>query len=430
MAYISLKDVKSKLDQEVSVQGWVYNFRSSGNIFFLQLRDGSGNIQAIVAKDTVSEKTWKMIERITIESSLEVTGVVKRHPTRDEYELQVQEAQIYAYAQEYPIGKKEHGPDFLLDNRHLWLRSPRQEAILRIRSAILFYLQEFYNKEGFYLTHTPTITGSACEGGSDLFEIDYFGEKAYLTQNGQLYLEALAMSLGKVYDLNPNFRAEKSKTRRHLIEFWTLNPEIAFCDLARSLDYQEKTFVYLCSKLLENHGDEFKILERDTTCIQNAAQGNFPRLTHRDATTKLQQLGSKIGDREDLGAEDETILTKQFDRPIFITRYPAEVKAFYMEPDPEDSTRVLNNDMLAPEGYGEIVGGSQRIADYDLLFQKIKDNNLNQKDYEWYLDLRRYGSVPHSGYGIGIERTVAWICGLEHVRESIPFPRLLNRLYP
>jgi asparaginyl-tRNA synthetase len=373
---------------------------------------------------------WGQVETITLESSIRVTGVPKKHPKLAEYELHVSDLEVYNIAQEYPIGKKEHGVDFLMDQRHLWIRSPRQAAILRIRSAILKSFQDFYSSEGFYLTHTPSITANACEGSTDLFCIDYFGTPAFLSQNGQLYLEALAMALGKVYDLNPNFRAEKSSTRRHLIEFWTLNPEIAFCDLSQSIDYQEKTFVYLCKEILKVAKEDLQILERDTAALQKASEGNYPRLTHVEAVQMLRSLGSDIGERDDLGADDETILTKQFDRPIFITRYPAEVKSFYMEPDPADSSRVLNNDMLAPEGYGEIIGGSQRIADYNLLLEKIQQNNLKVKDYEWYLDLRKYGSVPHSGYGIGIERTVAWVCGLSHVREAIPFARTLNRVIP
>ena|SRR3990167_3602397 len=416
--------------QHVQLKGWVFNMRSSGKIAFLQFRDGSGTIQVIAEKKSVSDELWADVQKLTIESAVIIDGTVTKHPKKDEYELQLKALEIVNIAQEYPIGKKDHGPDFLLDKRHLWIRSPTQAAILRVRSEILFAFHEFYQKEGFFLTHTPTFTPNSCEGTSDLFEVEYFDRKVYLSQNGQLYLEALAAALGKVYDLNPNFRAEKSKTRRHLTEFWTINPEIAFAGLEEGLRYQEETYKFLATRILERCAKDLALLERDTTTLANTARGDFPRLTHAEAVAKLQKLGSKIGPKDDLGAEDEAILTKQYDRPIFVTNYPKAIKPFYM-PSPEGQPDVvINADMLAPEGYGEIVGGGARVSDYATMHERIKKAGLSLDDFDWYLDLRRFGSVPHYGYGIGIERTVRWITGIHHIRETIPFPRMLNRVNP
>lgn len=416
--------------QTTQFQGWIYNARTSGKIAFLEFRDGSGEVQIIAEKSSLSDEVWNRITRLTIETSVIVTGKVAKHPKRDLFEVHLENIEIIQLAAEYPIGKKEHGPDFLLDNRHLWIRSPRQAAILRVRSEIIFLLHEFYQKQGFYLTNTPTFTPNSCEGTTDLFEVEYFDRKVYLTQNGQLYLEALAAALGRVYDLNPNFRAEKSKTRRHLTEFWSINPEIAFCEQAEGLRFQEETFKFLCKGILERCAKELQMLERDTKTLENTTQGNFPRLKHREAVSMLKKLGSDIKEADDLGADDEEILTRQFDRPIFITHYPKHIKPFYMAEDPNDPGYALNNDMLAPEGYGEIIGGGQRVPDYQTLTKRIEEAKLDMTEFAWYLDLRKFGSVPHYGYGIGIERTVRWICGLHHVRESIPFPRMLNRVTP
>ncbi|OGY80477.1 MAG: asparagine--tRNA ligase [Candidatus Kerfeldbacteria bacterium RIFCSPLOWO2_02_FULL_42_19] len=427
---ITIRAIHNALGKSATLKGWVYNIRSSGKITFLQLRDGTGEMQVIAEKSTLSEKIWKNIHNVTIESAVIVQGKVTKHPKHEQYELQLSDIEIIHAAQEYPIGKKEHGPDFLLDHRHLWIRSPRQAAILRLRSEIIFILHEFYQKEGFYLTHTPTFTPNACEGTTDLFSVKYFDTKVYLSQNGQLYLEALAMALGKVYDMNPNFRAEKSKTRRHLTEFWTINPEIAFCTLDEALKLQERTIQYVCREILRRARPELKILERDTKVLETSAEATYPRMTHREAVQLLQSLGRKIGDKDDLGADDEALLMQQFETPLFVTHYPREIKPFYMERDPKDSSVVLNNDMLAPEGCGEIIGGGQRLVDYKALRENIQKAGLKLADFEWYLDLRRYGSVPHYGYGIGIERLVRWIAGIHHVRETIPFPRMLNRVTP
>ncbi|MFA6391767.1 MAG: asparagine--tRNA ligase [Patescibacteria group bacterium] len=430
MEKISISEVSKNLGQDVQLQSWVFNFRSSGKIFFLQLRDGTGRIQAVISKNEVSEEVWEVCEKITMESSVTVTGVVnedKRSPYG--YEMQVKDIKILQVALEYPISKKEHGVDFLLDNRHLWLRSERQVAIMKVRNEIIWLMREFFRNEGFTLTDSPILTPTACEGTTTLFSTQYFEETAYLSQSGQLYLEAMAMSLGKVYDFGPTFRAEKSKTRRHMMEFWMLDAEAAFMQHEENLKVQEKLVSYVVSNILKSMKTELALLERDIKFLEKV-KAPFPRMRYSDVVKKLHELGSDIKAGEDLGADDETMLMKQFDTPVFVTHYPTKIKAFYMQPDPEDPDVVLCDDMLAPEGYGEIIGGSERIWDLKLLEQRIKEHKLSQKDFEWYVDLRRYGSVPHAGFGIGLERTVAWICGLDHVRETIPFPRLLNRLKP
>ncbi len=433
-----IKDFSSHVGEEVTVRGWVYNLRSSGKISFLQLRDGSGFAQAIVAQPDTPETVWDVVGSLTVESSVEVTGVVSKHPKKEEYELQVQDVKLLQLAEEYPIGKKEHGPDFLLNNRHLWLRSPRQWAIQRIRHTIFMAIHEHLGEEGFTRFDTPILTPTSCEDTTELFEMDYFakdgeemsiGDKAYLTQSGQLYSEAAIFSLGRVFDFGPVFRAEKSKTRRHLTEFWMMDAEMAFADWRDNMDVQERLVHAIIKAVLEKRGQELSILERDPSVLESCLV-EFPRLTHAEAVEKLQGLGSDIKPDEDLGGDDETLLMEQYKMPIFVERYPAKVKAFYMKPDPEDDSLVLCSDMLAPEGYGEIIGGSERIADYDLMVAKMAEFNLDQEPFEWYLDLRKYGSVPHSGFGLGLERTVAWVCGLKHVRETIPFPRLMNRLTP
>ena len=428
---ISIKDAKNHIGEEVEIRGWAYNVRSSGKIMFLQLRDGSGRIQGVLVKSDVSEEKWAEASRLTIESSVIVRGTVRadeRSPSG--VELTVTDVSVVAVAEEFPIGKKEHGVDFLMDERHLWIRSPRQEAILRVRDEISYSMREFMKLRGFTLTDSPVFTPSACEGTSDLFEVKYFDDKAYLSQSGQLYLEATAMALGKTYCFGPTFRSEKSKTRRHLTEFWMLEAEAAYMTWEENMQLQEDLVVHVLKRVLANCQAELKTLERDTAPLEKAAEGGFPKLRHDEAVAKLQALGSDIKQGDDLGADDETILTKQFDKPIFVHHYPVECKAFYMQPDPADPAHVLNDDMLAPEGYGEIIGGSQRIDDLKLLEERVLAHGLKLEDFNWYLDTRRYGSVPHGGFGIGLERTVAWICGLEHVRETIPFPRLLNRIRP
>ena len=428
---ISIKDAPRYSGQEVEIRGWSFNVRSSGSIAFLQLRDGSGRIQGVVVKNEVAPADWDAAKSLTIESSVIVTGLVKedkRSPSG--VELQVKTVRPVALAAEYPIGKKEHGVDFLMDQRHLWLRSSRQEAIMRVRDEIEFAFRDFMRQRGFMLADSPVFTPSACEGTSDLFEVKYFDDKAYLTQSGQLYQEATSAALGKTYCFGPTFRSEKSKTRRHLTEFWMLEAEASYMDWKENMQLQEDLVVFTLKRVLENRHGDLAVLERNVAPLEKAAEGGFPRLSHAEAVAKLHELGSDIKPDDDFGADDETILTKQYDKPIFIHHYPVGVKAFYMKPDPDDPRYALNDDMLAPEGYGEVIGGSQRIDDLKLLEQRIEDHKLPKEAFEWYLDLRRYGSVPHSGFGIGLERTVAWICGLDHVRETIPFARTIQRLKP
>ncbi len=429
---LDIAELKDKVGASVELSGWAYNFRSSGSIFFLQLRDGTGRVQVVFAKNDVDAATWGVLEALTMESSVHVVGTVKAEPRAPSgFELSGASCVLLAgTASEFPISKKEHGVEFLMDNRHLWLRSSRQEAIMRVRNEIEFALREFFYERKFILTDSPEFTPNACEGTSELFEVKYFDDVAYLSQSGQLYLEATSSALKRTYCFGPTFRSEKSKTRRHLTEFWMLEAEASFMDQTENMQLQEDMTMFVVRRVLERRADDLKTLERDTTHLLRAAEGAYPRLKYDDAIAQLQGLGSDIKWGDDLGADDETILTKQYDRPIFVTHYPTEVKSFYMKPDPENPKQVLNADMLAPEGYGEIIGGSQRIDDLTLLESRIAQHGLPRAAFEWYLDVRRYGSVPHSGFGIGLERTVSWICGLEHVRESIPFPRLINRLNP
>lgn len=425
-----IKDIAKKVNQETTIKGWVFNLRSSGKIYFLQIRDGSGIIQGVVAKNEVAEETFELCEKLTIESSVEMTGQVKEEPRSSSgFELQVKELKIIQIAEEYPISKKEHGTEFLMDHRHLWVRSSRQRAILRIRNEVIWQLRKFFRERDFYLTDTPILTPTSCEGTTTLFATDYFDEKAYLAQSGQLYLEAMIYSLGRVYDFGPTFRAEKSKTRRHLTEFWMLDAEAAFVEHEENLKIQEDMVSYVIQNVLKERVKELEILKRDLKKLENI-KPPFYRLTYDEAIKKLQELGSDIKWGDDLGGDDETTLTKEFDKPVFVTHYPTKIKAFYMQPDSDNPEVALCSDLLAPEGYGEIIGGSERIDDYQLLEQRIKEHKLPRQDFEWYLDLRKYGSVPHSGFGIGLERTITWICGLDHVRETIPFPRMINRLKP
>lgn len=429
MEKITIDQADKFAGQNVWICGWIYNFRSSGSIYFLQIRDGSGFIQAIIDKKAVSDEVWQTCEKISLETSIEISGVISKHPKKEEYEIQVKELKIVQVASEYPIGKKEHGPDFLLDNRHLWLRSQKQWAIQRVRNTIINAIYEFLNKENFIKIDSPILTPNACEGTTELFEINYFDEdKAYLSQSGQLYLEAAIFSHGRVFDFGPVFRAEKSKTRRHLTEFWMMDAEMAFCEFEENLKIQEKLISFMVNQVLSLNKKELEILERDIEPLKKI-KAPFIRKNYLDVIKELQALGSDIKENDDLGGDDETLITKKYEQPIFVEKYPAEVKAFYMKRD-DSGKYALCADLLAPEGYGEIIGGSQREDDYETLLKRIKEHKLPVKEFQWYLDLRKYGSVPHSGFGLGLERVVVWICGIQHVRETIPFPRMINRIRP
>lgn len=430
MSLITIGQVGQHVGQEVKIGCWLYNKRSSGKIQFLQLRDGSGFIQGVVVKAEVSEEAWNNAKELTQESSLYITGMVRaddRAPSG--YELTVTGVEIIQITQDYPISLKEHGVDFLMDNRHLWLRAPRQRAAMAVRSEIIRAVYEFFQMNGFYKVDPPILTPTSAEGTTNLFHTKYFEEDAYLSQSGQLYLEAAAMALGRVFSFGPTFRAEKSKTRRHLIEFWMIEPEMAFVDHEESLRIQENFVSHIVQSVLKNCQRELKALDRDTTKLEKV-KAPFPRITYDDAIKLLQEKGSEIKWGDDFGAPDETMIAEYYDMPVFITHYPTEIKAFYMKPHPDRSDVVLCADLIAPEGYGEIIGGSQRIDDPELLEARFQEHSLSEETYKWYMDLRKYGTVPHSGFGLGLERTVAWVCGLDHVRETIPFPRLLYRLYP
>ena len=425
--------------QSVTIRGWLYNLRESGKLLFPIFRDGSGVIQGVVPKNAVSPETFDALKGLTQESSVIVEGKVradKRAPGG--YELDVSNVQVLQKVPEsepYPITPKEHGTDFLMEHRHLWIRSQRQAAILRVRAEIIKAARNFFDDRGFTLTDPPIITPAACEGTTTLFPVDYFDDQAYLTQSGQLYIEATAMALGKVYSFGPTFRAEKSKTRRHLTEFWMVEPEVAYATLDDLMELAENFITFLVKRCLENRRADLQTIGRDVSKLEKI-DTPFPRITYDDAVQKLREgfdkgaLENQFESGGDLGSPDETYLSAQFEKPLMIHRYPAKVKAFYMEPDPERPDLALCVDVLAPEGYGEIIGGSQRMASHDLLLQRIHEHNLPEDAFKWYLDLRKFGGVPHSGFGMGIERAVAWICGLEHVRETIPFPRMLYRLYP
>ena len=415
----------------VTLKGWATHLRSSGKIRFVVLRDGTGLAQGVMVKGRLPEADFAAFDRLTLESSLTLTGLVKAEPRAPGgYELEVTGLTPLFIAQEYPIAPKEHGVGFLMDHRHLWLRSPRQQAILRIRDEVARACRDFFHDQGFILVDTPILTPTACEGTTTLFETNYLDRgKAYLSQSGQLYLEAAAMALGKVYCFGPTFRAEKSKTRRHLTEFWMVEAEAAFFTLEDVMQLAEALVRTLVLKVLENQGEALHILERDLKPLE-ALDGPFPRLSYAEALESLKEKGVEVPWGEDFGGDEETVLSQLFDRPVLLHRYPLSCKAFYMEADPLDPRLALCVDVLAPEGYGEIIGGSQRVAGLDILLGRLAEHQLPQEPLEWYLDLRRYGSVPHSGFGMGIERVVAWLCGLKHVRETIPFPRLLDRLYP
>jgi asparaginyl-tRNA synthetase len=425
--------------QTVTIRGWLYNLRESGKLLFPQFRDGSGIIQGIVPKNAVTPEVFDAIKTLTQESSVIVEGKVradKRAPGG--YELDVANVQVIQRVPEstpYPITPKEHGTDFLMEHRHLWVRSQRQAAILRVRAEIIKAARDYFDELGFTLTDPPIITPAACEGTTTLFPVDYFDEQAFLTQSGQLYVEATAMALGKVYSFGPTFRAEKSKTRRHLTEFWMVEPEVAYATLDDVMELAEGLISFIVKRCLERRRADLQTIGRDISKLEKI-EAPFPRISYDDAVKNLQEgfakgaLESKFEWGGDLGSPDETYLSAQFDKPAMVHRYPAKVKAFYMEPDPQRPDLALCVDVLAPEGYGEIIGGSQRMASHELLLQRIHEHGLPEEAFKWYLDLRKFGSVPHGGFGMGIERAVAWICGLEHVRETIPFPRMLYRLYP
>ncbi|PLS16320.1 asparagine--tRNA ligase [Bacillus sp. M6-12] len=428
---ITISEVSKHVDQQVTLGCWLANKRSSGKIAFLQLRDGTGFIQGVVVKADVPEEIFAQAKSVTQESSMYVTGIVQRDERSPfGYELLVQNIEVLHEAVDYPITPKAHGPEFLMDNRHLWLRSKRQHAVMKIRNEIIRATYQFFNENGFSKVDPPILTGSAPEGTSELFATKYFDEDAYLSQSGQLYMEAAAMALGKVFSFGPTFRAEKSKTRRHLIEFWMIEPEMAFYEFEDNLKVQEDYVSFIVQSVLENCKLELNTLGRDVTVLEKIS-APFPRITYDEAIKFLHEKGfDDIQWGDDFGAPHETAIAESYDKPVFITHYPTGIKPFYMQPHPERSDVVLCADLIAPEGYGEIIGGSQRIHDFELLKQRIAEHGLNEDAYKWYLELRQYGSVPHSGFGLGLERTVAWISGVEHVRETIPFPRLLNRLYP
>ncbi|MDA0748873.1 MAG: asparagine--tRNA ligase [bacterium] len=427
---ISISKIGEYNEQEVILEGWLYNKRSSGKLHFLQVRDGTGVIQCVVFQGEVSADLFEKAGHLTQESSIRVTGKVREDKRSSlGYEIGLTDLDVVQLSDGYPITPKEHGTAFLMDARHLWIRSSRQHAILRVRSEIIKACRDYFDDRDFVLMDSPIFTPSACEGTSTLFETDYFGEKAYLTQSGQLYVEAGAMAFGKVYCFGPTFRAEKSKTRRHLTEFWMIEPEVAYMDLMGDMDLAEDFVSTIVQRVLKKKKQELEFLERDLSALERV-QKPFPRISYTEAVDLLKTQGIEHVWGEDFGAEDETVLANQFDRPILVHRYPTICKAFYMKADPENADLALCMDMLAPEGYGEIIGGGQREDSLEELRRKLAEHKLEEEPFQWYLDLRRYGSVPHAGFGLGIERTVAWICGLSHVRETIPFPRMLQRLYP
>jgi asparaginyl-tRNA synthetase len=426
-----INQIGSHVGATVTIKGWLYNRRSSGKIHFLVVRDGTGFLQVVMGKKDVDEATFARADHLSQESAVTVTGVVRADArAAGGYELVASAMEVVSEAHDFPITPKEHGVDFLMDRRHLWIRAERQTAILRVRHEVINGIRDFFNSQGFILADTPVFTPAACEGTTTLFPVQYFEDTtAYLTQSGQLYNEANAMALGRVYCFGPTFRAEKSKTRRHLTEFWMVEPEMAFADLNDVIALAEGLVTSVVGRVLDRRQPELRMLERDTKKLE-AVKAPFPRLHYDEAAKILLDKGLAFQVGGDLGGTDETVLSEQFDAPVCVTHYPAAVKAFYMKPDPAQPDRALCVDVLAPEGYGEIIGGGQRLDDYDLLVQRIKEHGLPQEAFEWYLDLRRYGSVPHGGFGMGVERCVSWICGLEHVRETIPYPRMLHRLYP
>jgi asparaginyl-tRNA synthetase len=431
---IRISDAHRHVGERVEIQGWLYNLRKSGKIVFPIIRDGSGMMQCVAVKNNLSESIFEMLKGLTQESSFTVTGTIRAEArATGGYELDVTDAKVIQRVSEespYPITPKEHGVDFLMDHRHLWLRSRRQHAAIRVRHQVIKGIRDYFDSHGFTLVDTPIFTPAACEGTTTLFEVDYFeDEKVYLTQSGQLYNEADAMAFGKIYCFGPTFRAEKSKTRRHLTEFWMVEPEMAYADLEEVKRVAEDLVVYVVGRVLENHQEELKVLERDTSKLETV-KAPFPRMSYDEAVKILQSKGSEIQWGGDFGNTDETLLTQDFDRPAIVDRYPTEIKAFYFQPDEQRPEVALGVDFIAPEGYGEIIGGGQRIHDLELLDKRLEEHNLPREPFEWYRDLRRFGTVPHGGFGMGVERFVAWMCGLEHVRETIPYPRMLYRTRP
>jgi len=427
---IRIKDLPQHVGEKVTVNGWLYNKRTSGKLIFPIVRDGSGYLQCVVFRKEVSEETWDAADKVTQESTVRVTGTVRTEERAPGgVELGVETFEVVDLTQEYPITPKEHGTAFLMDLRHLWLRSKNQHAILRIRNEVEKSIRDFFYDRDFVLIDSPILTANAAEGTSTLFETDYFGEKAYLSQSGQLYLEPAAAAFGRVYCFGPTFRAEKSKTRRHLMEFWMVEPEVAFLDFDGLQQLAEEFVEYIVARAMDRCQEELKTLERDLSKLENVKRP-FPRITYRDAIELLKEKGMPANFGDDIGGDEETVIANSFNSPVIITRYPAAIKAFYMQPAPEDPTLALGMDMIAPEGYGEIIGGSQRIHDHDLLLQRIQEHGLPVDKFQWYLDTRKYGTFPHSGFGMGIERCVAWISGVPHLRETIPYPRMLNRIYP
>jgi asparaginyl-tRNA synthetase len=423
-------DLKNYVGQKVELKGWAYNTRSSGKVKFLELRDGTGIVPCVFFKGECEDQALVEFEKVTQETSVKVTGTVRKHPKHENvYELGAETLEIIGASVDYPISPKDHGTDFLMENRHLWIRSKRQAAILRVRHEIISAIRDFFDGRGFTLTDAPIFTPSACEGTTNLFQTQYFDEKMYLSQSGQLYMEATAAALGKVYCFGPTFRAEKSKTRRHLIEFWMVEPEVAFNDMYDNMDLAEQFVEYIVQRVLKNRPDELKALERDISKL-TPVKAPFTRLHYREAVQMILKENPEFKDGDDFGAPDETIISSQFDRPVFVHHYPTAIKAFYMKEDPKDRGFAMGSDLLASEGYGEIIGGGQREDNLEILQRKIKEHDLREEDFRWYNDLRKYGSFPHAGFGLGIERTVTWICGLPHVRETIPFPRLYGRSYP
>lgn len=431
MEKIKISQVKDFLNKEIKIQGWVRNTRSSGKLIFLEIRDGTGEIQGIAFKPNLGEDLFNKIKELTIESSVEVVGIPKPHPkVEGVYELDIELVKILQISEEYPIAKKNHGPDFLMSNRHLWLRGKKQWATLRIRHTVYYAICDYLNSNGFIRFDSPILTPNACEGTTTLFEVPYFDlGSAYLSQSGQLYLEPGIMSLGKVYDFGPVFRAEKSKTRKHLTEFWMMDAEAAFVEHKENMEIQEGLIRYVVRKTGEQNLTDLEILERDIESLRKI-DTSFKTITHRQAVDFLKSKGKDIDYGDDFGAEEEAMLTEDMDIPLFIEKWPKEIKAFYMKRDPDDENLVLGSDLLAPKGFGEIIGGSQREDDYNLLRERMIAEDMSLDDYQWYLDLRLYGSVPHSGFGVGLERLIGWISGIKHIRETIPFPRMIYRIYP
>ena len=431
MAHVYVEDLKHHVGQEVQLKGWLYNIAGKGKLYFLQVRDGTGIVQAVVSKADVSEETFAKIGTLKQEASIVVTGTV-REDKRSALGVEVGVKDLAVVAlptADFPISPKEHGTAFLMSQRHLWLRSRKQVAVLRVRHEIIRQIRNYFDSHGFVLMDAPIFTPNACEGTTNLFEVDYFDDKAYLTQSGQLYGEAGAMALGRIYTFGPTFRAEKSKTRRHLTEFWMVEPEVAYMDLAGDMDLAEDFLVFVVQNVLKNKRAELEILERDLSKLERM-QKPFPRIRYEEAIEILHKKGKDAKFGDDFGADEETAISEEFDRPVMIHRYPAAIKAFYMKRDPEDARLALALDVIAPEGYGEIIGGAQREDDLATLEARLDEHKLPREAFEWYLDLRRYGSVPHAGFGLGVERTVQWICGLHHVRETIPFPRLMGKIEP